>query len=82
MALVPAEDRTYAASTTSLARLVARPFGPVLGGVVQSLALGAPFLVSGTLKGVYDIALWAWFRRVPLPDATVHTVDPATRPGG
>ncbi len=82
MALVPAEGRTYAASTTSLARLVARPFGPVLGGVVQSLALGAPFLVSGTLKGVYDIALWAWFRRVPLPEATVHPADPAARPGG
>ncbi|MDA8117967.1 MAG: MFS transporter, partial [Actinomycetota bacterium] len=68
MALVPARDRTEAASTTGLARLLARPLGPPLAGLVQGVAIGAPFLFSGVLKGVYDLSLWLWFRRVPLGD--------------
>ena len=79
MALVPAEDRTHAAATTSLARLLARPFGPVVGGVVQGIAPGAPFLVSGVLKGVYDVALWLWFRAVPLGEANAGRIDTAGR---
>lgn len=66
MALVPTQARTDAASTTSFARLLARPLGPLLAGLSQSLALGAPFVISGALKGIYDITLWVWFRRVPL----------------
>ncbi len=68
MSLVPARDRTEAASTTGLARLLARPLGPPLAGLVQGVAIGAPFLFSGVLKGVYDLSLWLWFRRVPLGD--------------
>ncbi len=81
MALVPAQDRTDAASTTSLARLLARPLGPLLAGVAQSLAFGAPFLISGVLKGVYDINLWAWFRRVPLPERAGDLAPTTTRAG-
>ena len=82
MTLVPAHDRTQAASTTGLARLLARPIGPLLSGAAQSLALGAPFLISGVLKGIYDISLWRWFRRVPLPEGEEHPVVPATRAEG
>ena len=77
MALVPAGDRTQAASTTGLARLLARPLGPLLAGAAQSLSLGAPFLISGVLKGVYDVGLWMWFRRVPLPERDDHAAVPA-----
>ena len=79
MALVPAEDRTEAASTTGLARLLARPLGPLLAGGAESLALGAPFLISGVLKGVYDVGLWLWFRRVPLPAGDERPAVPAMR---
>ena len=79
MALVPAQDRTDAASVTGLARLLARPLGPLLGGAAQSLALGAPFLISGALKGIYDISLWVWFRRVPLAENTTGPARPAAR---
>ena len=79
MALVPAQDRTQAASTTGLARLLARPLGPLLAGAAQSLTLGAPFFISGALKGTYDVSLWLWFRRVPLPERDGRPATPATR---
>ncbi len=69
MALVPPSGRTRAASTTGLARLVGRPVGALLTGSVATLAAGGPFVVAGALKAAYDLSLWAWFRRVRLPDA-------------
>gem|GEM_PF-6085765 len=45
-----------------------RPIGPMLVGTVSSMGLGAPFVVAGSLKGVYDIVLWRWLSRIPLPD--------------
>ena len=68
MAMVDPEERTAAAAYTNTARYVTRPVGPALAGAVQSLALGAPFLIAGSLKIVYDLALWRRFSRVPLPD--------------
>lgn len=68
MALVEPSARTTAASVTNTARYITRPVGPVLGGFAQSTALGLPFVIAGTLKSVYDLALWRWFRRVQLPD--------------
>jgi predicted MFS family arabinose efflux permease len=72
MALVSPEERTAAAATTNSARYLTRPFGTALGGVVASVAIGAPFLIAGSIKSVYDIVLWRWFRTVPLPDDTVR----------
>jgi MFS family permease len=68
MALVPPGERTAAASVTNTARYLTRPVGPVLAGAAQSVALGFPFVIAGSLKSVYDLVLWRWFRRVPLPD--------------
>jgi hypothetical protein len=68
MALVDPAERTAAASVTNTARYVVRPIGPVLAGAAQSIALGAPFLIAGTIKGAYDLILWRWFRTVPLPE--------------
>lgn len=82
MALVPSQDRTEAASTTSLARLLARPLGPLLGGVAQGLAIGAPFLISGLLKAAYDLGLWRWFRGVPLPEDEGRRRVPAVNAEG
>jgi MFS family permease len=68
MALVPPGERTAAASVTNTARYLSRPAGPMLAGAAQSVALGFPFVVAGALKCVYDVALWRWFRQVPLPE--------------
>jgi len=78
-AMVDPEERTAAAAFTNTARYVARPFGPVIGTVLMTnVAFGAPFVVAGTLKSVYDLLLWRVFRRVPLPEEA--TLRP--RPSG
>jgi hypothetical protein len=69
VALVPPEERTAAAAFTNTARYVARPLGPVgAGALMGAVAVGAPFVVAGGLKIVYDLLLYATFRRVPLPE--------------
>lgn len=67
MTLVPPAERVPAAAYTNTARYVVRPAGPALAGAAQSIALGAPFAIAGTIKSVYDVVLWRWFRHVPLP---------------
>ena len=67
MALVAPEERTAAASVTSLARSAGSASTPVLGGALLQgplLALGLPFVVAGALKSAYDVAIWLMFRRV------------------
>jgi predicted MFS family arabinose efflux permease len=68
-ALVDPEERTAAAAFTNTARYVVRPLGAASAGLLmQSVAMGAPFVVAGVLKGVYDVLLFARFRHVPLPE--------------
>lgn len=68
MALVEPGERTPAAAYTNTARYLSRPVGPAIGGVLATVALSAPFVAGGAIKAVYDVILWRWFRRVPLPD--------------
>jgi MFS family permease len=70
MALVPAAERTPAAAVTNTARYVTRPVGPALAGLLQPLGLALPFVLAGTAKSVYDLALWRLFRPVQLPTQT------------
>jgi predicted MFS family arabinose efflux permease len=65
VAIVDPDERTAAAAYTNTARYVARPIAPLLAGIALRGALGTPFLIGGTLKSVYDIGLYALFRRVP-----------------
>jgi predicted MFS family arabinose efflux permease len=62
VALVDPAERTAAAAYTNTARLAVRPLGPFAAGPLAQLALGAPFVVAGALKTVYDVALWLRFR--------------------
>ena len=67
MALVATDERTAAASVTSLARSAGSSTSPVISGALLQgplLVLGLPFIVAGTLKVAYDLTLWAIFRRV------------------
>ena len=68
ISLVDVNERTAASAYTNTARYIVRPLGPVLAGTAQRIAFGAPFVIAGTVKIVYDLALWNWFRRVPLAD--------------
>jgi MFS family permease len=67
MALVDPAERTAAAAYTGTVRYLTRPFGPPVAGLAQGISLGLPFVLSGVLKAGYDLTLWAWFRRIPLP---------------
>jgi predicted MFS family arabinose efflux permease len=67
VALVEPEERTAAAAATNTARYLARPLAPALAGAAGQLTGGLPFVLAGGIKAAYDLALWAWFRRVPLP---------------
>jgi predicted MFS family arabinose efflux permease len=70
-ALAGPDERAAAASVTNAARTVARPFAaPLAGAAVGSPIPGLPFFVAGGLKSVYDVALFVWFRRVPLSNRT------------
>ena len=67
MALVEDREREAAASATTLARTLAQAVSPAATGwLMQAVALSAPFAIGGALKIVYDLSLWASFRKVPL----------------
>jgi predicted MFS family arabinose efflux permease len=71
VSMVDPSERTAAAAYTNTARYLVRPFGAAGAGLVmQNVAIGAPFFIAGALKVVYDLALYATFRKVPLPDDT------------
>ena len=67
-ALVDPAERTAAAGYTNAARHLVRPLGPALASLSMGLAAGIPFVVAGTLKSVYDVALYLTFRGVRLGD--------------
>ncbi len=78
VAMVDPQERTAAAAFTNTARYVARPFGAAGAGVLmQGVAVGAPWVVAGALKVVYDLSLYATFRGVPLPDESRPTPRPS-----
>jgi predicted MFS family arabinose efflux permease len=69
-AMVAPDERVAAAAFTNTARYVSRPVGPALSGaLMQAVSIGSPFFVAGSIKAVYDIAIYVSFRRVRLPDA-------------
>jgi MFS family permease len=70
--LVDPQERTAAAAFTNTSRYVVRPFGQILAGpMMANVALGAPFVVAGTIKCGYDLVLWRTFRRVTLAEGAI-----------
>jgi MFS family permease len=66
MTVVTPAERTAAAAITNASRYTVRPIGPLIAGLVQQLALGAPLVVAGTVKAGYDLTLWGWARHLGL----------------
>ena len=67
--LTLAGERTAAAAYTNTARYLTRPVAPLIAGATLRGALGTPFFIAGALKSVYDLGLYALFRRVPIEEA-------------
>lgn len=72
MAVVTPPERPAAASLTSVPRSLASAVGPVLAGSLMTVAgVGAPLVICGVLKIVYDLMLLVGFRRVRPPEEIV-----------
>lgn len=69
VAVVREEERTSAVGITNISRNVTQAISPSLVGIlIQSLSLSAPFVIGGALKVAYDIALFLNFRKVKPPE--------------
>jgi predicted MFS family arabinose efflux permease len=64
MAVVDPDERSAAAGVTGIARTVGGALAPLAAGPLYATAglAGAPFLIAGGLKIVYDLLLWRSFR--------------------
>ncbi|HEX4920070.1 MAG TPA: MFS transporter [Candidatus Bathyarchaeia archaeon] len=71
MSMVPEADRTPTAGITNVSRTTAQTVSPSISGLAMaSLWLGAPFIFAGSLKLVYDVALYKFFRQAKPPQET------------
>lgn len=69
MAVVDPDERSAAAGITSTARTAAAAAAPAFSGATLAVpGIGLPFLISGALKVVYDVAILAAFRGVRPPE--------------
>ena len=69
VAVVREEERTSAAGLTNISRNVTQAISPSLVGIlIHSISLSAPFVIGGVLKVAYDIALFLSFRNVKPPE--------------
>jgi MFS family permease len=86
MTVVTPQERTAAAALTNASRYTVRPVGPLVAGLVQQVALGAPLVLAGAVKAGYDVTLWGWARHLSLasgngtqsPGAAAGTVTTAS----
>jgi MFS family permease len=69
VAVVAPEDRIVAAGVTSISRNVAQATSPSLSGyAMQFISMSSPFFIGGSLKIVYDVAVYFNFRKVKPPE--------------
>jgi len=76
MAVVDPDERSAASGITGVARTIGASLSPVITGALMAnpVFLGAPFVISGGLKIVYDLALYFNFRGVKPPEEQLQTV--------
>jgi predicted MFS family arabinose efflux permease len=80
VAVVDSSERTAATAYTNTARTITRPVAPLFAGAALRIGLGAPFLIAGIVKSVYDVGLYVLFRDVPLDtDRTSPETGPLPR---
>jgi MFS family permease len=70
MAVVEPDERSAASGVTGVARTIGASLAPVFTGLLLSnpALLGAPFLISGSLKILYDMLLYRSFRSLKPPE--------------
>lgn len=68
VAVVKPEERSIATSTTNVTRILASSVGPTIASRILLLTAFSPFVLSGTLKIIYDISLYFNFRHLKPPE--------------
>jgi MFS family permease len=70
MAVVEPDERSAASGITGIARTTGAALSPILTGLflANPALLGLPFVLSGSLKIVYDLSLYRSFRRIKPPE--------------
>jgi MFS family permease len=70
MAVVSPDERSAAMGVTSIARSVGATLSPAITGQLLSVSslIGAPFIIAGGLKIIYDLLVWRGFRAVKPPE--------------
>ncbi len=70
MAVVSPDERSAAMGVTSIARSVGGTLSPAVTGQLMSVSslIGAPFVIAGGLKLIYDVLVWRGFRAVKPPE--------------
>jgi MFS family permease len=70
IAVVEPDERSAASGVTAIARSVGASVSPTLTGFLFGIPamLSAPFILSGSLKIVYDLLLFREFRAVKPPE--------------
>jgi len=70
MAVVSPDERSAAMGVTSIARSVGATLSPAITGQLLSVAslIGAPFVIAGGMKIIYDLLVWRGFRVVKPPE--------------
>lgn len=78
VAVVGAEERTAAASYTNTTRSVAQAVSPAISGsAFQAAGSGLPFFLGGGVKVVYDLLLYAGFKRLRPPEEVARAAEEA-----
>jgi MFS family permease len=69
MAVVDPSERSAAAGVTGIARPIGAACAPLLSGVMLGTGLlSLPFFAAGSLKIIYDLALYRSFRNLKPPE--------------
>ena len=70
MAVVSPDERSAAMGVTSISRSVGATLAPSITGQFLAIPglIGAPFVIAGSLKIVYDVLIWRGFRAVKPPE--------------
>jgi MFS family permease len=76
MAVVDPDERSAAAGVTGVARTTGAAVSPSISAplIASASFAGAPFVIAGGLKIVYDLLLWASFRARPAPGEAASRV--------
>ncbi|OGN98723.1 MAG: MFS transporter [Chloroflexi bacterium RBG_13_50_21] len=70
MAVVEPDERSAAMGVTSIARSVGAMLSPAITGQLLAVTslFGAPFVIAGSIKIVYDVLIWRGFKAIKPPE--------------